>query len=260
MWSRPVCATSTTSASGAASSAASTPPGRGASTLVIASARTAIRSQPELAEPLDPPLAPTRREVAALREDHEGVVLVEPGGQRRRSASSRRSPAPGSGVMKRAGMRCSSTSIAGSQARVSLSTTRGSRCVPVHQRVDEHERVARPGVPAADQQRRAREGVRRRAVDLDASGAAPAGPRGRGSTARPARGRSGCPGSTASGSASRSPRPATARTGRPAARSRRPGRGSATQSRRSGRQRPGSSGESAAAASSHSGSVSRSAR
>ena len=47
-WSRPVCATSTTSASGAASSAASSPPGRGASTWVIRSARRAIRSSPSL--------------------------------------------------------------------------------------------------------------------------------------------------------------------------------------------------------------------
>ena len=48
-WSRPVCATSTTSASGAASRAASSPPGRGASTWIIASARNAIRSRPSFA-------------------------------------------------------------------------------------------------------------------------------------------------------------------------------------------------------------------
>ena len=47
-WSRPVCATRTTSASGAASSAARNPPGRGASTLVIGSARSAILSRPSL--------------------------------------------------------------------------------------------------------------------------------------------------------------------------------------------------------------------
>ena len=68
-------------------------PARGASTLVIASARRAIRSSPSLRSRS---IARWRRcggEVAALREDHEGVVLVEPGGQRARSAASRSSPA-----------------------------------------------------------------------------------------------------------------------------------------------------------------------
>ena len=60
-WSRPVWATSTTSASGAASSAARKPPGRGASTLVIASARAGHPLQPELAQPVDAPLAAARR-------------------------------------------------------------------------------------------------------------------------------------------------------------------------------------------------------
>ena len=56
-WSRPVCATSTTSASGAASRAASTPPGRGASTFVISLGAVGHRLQPEPAQPVDRALA-----------------------------------------------------------------------------------------------------------------------------------------------------------------------------------------------------------
>ena len=142
--------------------------------------------------------------------------------------------------MKRAGIRCSTTSITGSQARVSLSTTRGSRayqCISAWTSMNESPG---PGVPAAHQQRPP--GVRVRARARRSSIRRPQHPPGLAEEhpqSRPAPGRSGCPRSTASGSASRSPRPPTARTARPAARSRRSGRGSATHSSRSARQRPG---------------------
>ena len=122
-----MCATRTTSASGAASSAARKPPGRGASTFVIASARCAIRSRPSLRSRA---IARSRRcggEVAALGEDHERVVLRRARWPAPRSVTRGPRPRPGLGEMNRAGIRCSSTSIAGSHCRVSLRTTRGSR-------------------------------------------------------------------------------------------------------------------------------------
>ena len=99
-------------------------------------------------------------EVAALGEDHERVVLVEAAWPARRSAPRGPRPAAGLGEMNRAGIRCRTTSIAGSQARVSLRTTRGSRsyqCISAWISVNESPG---PGVPAADQQRRARVRVR----------------------------------------------------------------------------------------------------
>ena len=164
-WSRPVCATRTTSASGAASRAAMNPPGRGASTLVIASARSAILSRPSLRSRSMPRVRRPVGEVAALGEDHERVVLVEPASPGRRSAPrGRRRPA---GVMNRAGIRCSSTSIIGSQASVFLRTTRGSRpyqCISAWIRTNESPG---PGVPAADQDRQAGVRVGARAVGDD---------------------------------------------------------------------------------------------
>ena len=102
MWSRPVCATRTTSASGAASRAAMNPPGRGASTLVIPSARSAIRSSPSLRS----------RSIARCRR--RGVKLPPSGkitnasfSSRSRASSpiwlSRSWPSPGFGVMNRPG-------------------------------------------------------------------------------------------------------------------------------------------------------------
>ena len=125
-WSSPVWATISTSASGAASSAASTPPGRGASTWVISSARTAIRSRPSL------------RSRAMARSRRAGVKLPPSGKITNASLASRpvasaaicdsrSSPAAGLGEMNFAGIRRRITSIAGSQARVFLRTTRGSR-------------------------------------------------------------------------------------------------------------------------------------
>ena len=62
--------------------------------------------------------------------------------------------------MNRLGSRLRITSMAGSQARVSLSTTRGSRpyqCISAYISVNES---AGPGVPAAHQQRLPRVRVR----------------------------------------------------------------------------------------------------
>ena len=203
-WSSPVCATSTTSASGAASSAAMKPPGRGASTWVIASARRAIALQAELAQPVDAALPALGGEVAALGEDHERVVLVEAVGQRRRSGPRGR---------RRAGLGRDEAGRDPAEQHVDdrvpgqgvLEHDPRLAAVPVHQRVDQRERVARPGVPAGHQERDAGVGVRARAVGLDAAAAAPAGPRGRRPTSRPAPGRSGCPRSTACAPAARSP-------------------------------------------------------
>ena len=122
----PVWATSTTSASGAASNAARKPPGRGASTLVIASARSAIRCMPSLCS-------------RSIPRSRRRAVKLPPSGKITNASFSSRpvassaiwssTPAPslGLGEMNLAGIRCRSTSMAGSHARVSLRTTRGSR-------------------------------------------------------------------------------------------------------------------------------------
>ena len=123
---------------------------------------------PQLAQPVDPALPPGAGEVAALGEDHERVVAVEVGGQRRdlllervagslaglRGDEARRDPpqqdvddgVPGQGVLE-------------DDARLPV--------VPVHQRVHEHERVTRARVPAGDEQRGAGVGVRGRSVGDD---------------------------------------------------------------------------------------------
>ncbi len=120
----------------------------------------------QLAQPLDPPLAPARGEVAALREDHERVVRVEPRGQlrdlvldalsRRRV---RRDEAGGDPVQQHVDGRVPRQRVLQYDARLTV--------VPVHQGVDQREGVARPRVPAADQQRLARVRVGRRSRGLD---------------------------------------------------------------------------------------------
>ena len=119
-------ATISTSASGAASSAASTPPGRGARTWTISSARTAIRSRPSLRS-----LAIARSRRAAVKLPPSGKITKASLWSRPVASDaiwdSRSSPAAGFGEMKRAGTRLRITSIAGSQARVFFRTTRGSR-------------------------------------------------------------------------------------------------------------------------------------
>ena len=203
-----MCATRTTSASGAASRAARNPPGRGASTLVICSARSAIRSRPSLRS-----RAMARRrargEVAALGEDHERVVVVEAGRQRRdlrlEVLALRRvgRDEPGRDpVQQHVDRRVPRQRVLEDDARLAV--------VPVHERVDQRERVARPGVPAADQQRLAGVGVRCRALGRRCRAAAPASPRGTAPTSRPAPGRSGCP-------AVRRPHPAAATRREPVA-------------------------------------------
>ena len=123
-WSTPVCATSITSASGAESSAASTPPGRGGSTLCIASALRANRCSPSACS----------RTIARF---HRRGVKLAPSGKMTNASlpSSRAARVPmrssvsvrSSRPMKVLGSRFSSTSIAGSHCRDSLSTMRGSR-------------------------------------------------------------------------------------------------------------------------------------
>ncbi len=121
------------------------------------------RLQPASAQRLDRALTAGRGEVAALGEDHEGVVVVEVAGEggdvvlevgagrRGRREEAGRHPVeqhvdqrvPGQGVLEH-------------HAWLAV--------VPVHQRVEQHQRVPRPGVPAGDQEREARVGVRLRAV------------------------------------------------------------------------------------------------
>ena len=162
----PVCATSTTSAAGAASRAARKPPGRGASTLVIASARSAIRCMPSL------------RSRSIPRSRRRGVKLPPSGKITNASFSSSpvassaiwssmRSPAAGFGrdepgrdpVQQHVDGRVPRQRVLEDDARLAV--------VPVHQRVDQREGVARPRVPAADQQRLAGVRVGRRAGGLD---------------------------------------------------------------------------------------------
>ena len=166
MWSSPVCATSTTSASGAPSSAAMTPPGAGRQHVghLLRPLRHLLQAQ--LAQPLDPALAALGREVAALGEDHERVVLVQAGGQGGDLA-----------LQVLAGGRVGRDEARGDPAqdhpdggvpgqRVLEHHARLARVV-VHQGVHQDERVARAGVPAAHQDRPARVRVRGRARDLD---------------------------------------------------------------------------------------------
>ena len=95
-WSSPVCATITTSASGAASSAARNPPGRGASTWVIRSARPAMGCRPSLCSRA---IARSRR--AGVKLPPSGKItnasLVSSPAARAPICDSRSSPAPGSG-------------------------------------------------------------------------------------------------------------------------------------------------------------------
>ena len=162
----PVWATSTTSASGAASSAARTPPGRGASTLVIASARSAIRCMPSLCSRSIPrsrrpavKLPPSgkitnasfssrpRGELGDLVLDARALLGVGRDEPRRDPVQEHvDGRVPGEGVLE-------------DDARLAV--------VPVHERVDQRERVARSRVPAADQQRLAGVRVRGRAGGLD---------------------------------------------------------------------------------------------
>ncbi len=155
-WSIPVCATSRTSASGAASSAASRPPGFGASTCFIRSARRAIRSMP------------SRRSRVIARARRFGVKLPPSGKITNASFSSRlraRSAICGLHVLPDARVgpdeparqpvqqdadgRVPGEGVLEHDARLPA--------VPVHERVHQQERVARTGVPAAHQQRLARE-------------------------------------------------------------------------------------------------------
>ncbi len=166
MWSSPVWATSTTSASGAPSSAAMMPPGRGASTLVICSARCAILSRPSLRSRWIP------------RSRRLGVKLPPSGKITNASLSSRPRGQGGDLALEvLAGGGVGRDEPRGDPAqdhpdggvpgqRVLEDHARLARVV-VHQGVHQDERVARPGVPAAHQDRPARVRVGGRARDLD---------------------------------------------------------------------------------------------
>ncbi len=139
------------------------------------SARRAIRSQAAGAQPGDGPQPPARGEVAALREDHEGVVVVQAGRPAARSARSVSGPLR-PGAMNRLGSRLSSTSIAGSHCRVSLSTIRGSRSNQLTSAWIRMNESPGPGVPAEHQLRAAgQRGVRVGADHVDAQPQRPAG-------------------------------------------------------------------------------------
>ena len=159
------------------------------------------------------------------------------------------------GVMNRAGIRLQHDVDHRVPGEGVLEDDAGLAGVPVHQRVDQRERVAGPGVTAADQDRLAGMSVGGGAPRSPSAARARAWPRGRTPTSGPAPGRSGCLRSTASGSASRTRRPAQ----RPKSTTRSTAShvrySIATHSIRRALHRPGSTGESAAAPISHSGNV-----
>ncbi len=173
-WSRPVCATRSTSASGAASRAASTPPGRGARTLIISSARSAIRCSPSLLSRL------------IERSRRRGVKLPPSGKITNASFSSRlRASSPDLRLevatlararrdepARQPGEQHAERRVPGEHL---LEHHPGLAAVPVHQRVHQDERVARTRMAAEHQQRLAGIGVRRRADGLDLQAQHPPG-------------------------------------------------------------------------------------
>jgi hypothetical protein len=184
-----VCATSTTSASGAASRAARKPPGRGASTLRHRLGALAIAPCPACA-------------AVDARCRRCGVKLPPSGrSRRRRSRRDRGQPAICArgrspcrvGEMNRPAAGAGPRRCIGSQARVSLSTTRGSRlyqCISAWMSVNVSPG---PACRQGDQDRHPGVRVRRRARSRSAAAAPSTGLAERSPTSRPARGRSGCP-------------------------------------------------------------------
>ncbi len=102
--------------------------------------------QAALAQPFDRPDPAARREVAALREDHERVVLVEADGEvadvllDRSALAVRRDEPVRQPVEQHVDRRVPLQHVLEHDPRLAVE--------PVDQRVDEHERVARAGVPA----------------------------------------------------------------------------------------------------------------
>ena len=95
---------------------------------------------PSLLQPSDRAFPTLRGEVAALGEDHERVVLVEVAGEVADLGLHVAARGRGLAEMNLLGSRVSSTPRAGSQASVSLSTTRGSRpyqCISAYISVNE---------------------------------------------------------------------------------------------------------------------------
>ena len=180
---------------GAASRPRGKPPGRGARTWVIRSARSAIRSSPRRRSRSMAALTALRGEVPALGEDHEGVVRVQAGGQRR-DLLLQSLPSPGFGAMNRAGCgrparrstgprRACPEGPPGARGRTTPSACGSARRVPARRAGRAPGSAAQGGRPVP-------------ALGSRSAAAAPAAPRGRRPTSCPAPGRSGCPRSTAS--------------------------------------------------------------
>ena len=114
------------------------------------------------AQPVDLLRAATGREVSALREDHEGVVAVQVGGE---GADLVHDVVPAGDelgrdpVQQHVDHRVPGERLLEHHPRLAV--------VGVHQRVDQHEGVGRARVPAGDDQLASREGVRRRALRGD---------------------------------------------------------------------------------------------